>query len=263
MRDIIKLDEWDKFYYHSRQFLGQQKIENESEAEEEKKVRFVLKKLQDLNYIDSIVYDIELFKKFRKNVKENFFIYWTAINPPMEHLLFALSYILKPKNILGIGIFTGNPVVWSMGPAICGIYNPDKLAAVEINKEHAKICKENFNKLAGENFVKVYAEDGFKVLEKYSDLEIDLLYLDANGKDPFAKGLFGRKKNTKRINYSLLKTALLKIKTQGYVMCHNAYQPSFRKQACDYLKLTENLSYFAKTSTIGIDEMGLEFSVKI
>lgn len=251
MRDIIKREEWDKFYYHS-----------ESETEEQEKVKYVLEKLHELNYIDSIAYDIELFKTFRKKVKENFFIYWTAINPPMEHLLFALSYILKPKNILGIGIFTGNPVVWSMGPAICGVYHADKLAAVEINKDHARKCAENFNKTAGENVVKVYPEDGFKVLERYTDSEIDLLYLDANGKDPLAKGIFGRNKNTKRINYSLLKTALPKIKSRGFAMCHNAYQPSFKRQAGDYLKLTEDESFFLKTTTIGIDEMGLEFSIK-
>ncbi|MBD3350669.1 MAG: hypothetical protein GF364_04195 [Candidatus Lokiarchaeota archaeon] len=260
MRHFITDPEWDKFYYHSRQIKGQKKIENESEEEEIKKVQMVLNRLKKLNYISNADYNLADFKDLRRKVQNDFFIYWTAINPPMERLLYALSDILRPKNILGIGIFTGNPVIWSLGPAIQDHYKYDKLVAVEIDKEHAKICQENMNKVAGEGRVKIFDKDGFEVLKDYSDKEIDLLYLDANGKDPCAERFWQRRRNTKRINYCLLKNAYSKLDPKGYAICHNAYQPSFRKIAKDYLEFTNNEDFFSKTATIGIDEMGIEFS---
>ena len=86
--------------------------------------------------VPQIEYNKDQFYAFREIVHKNFFIYWTAINPPVEHLLYALSDILQPKNILGLGVFTGNPVVWSMGPAINKVYEATKLVGVEINKDH-------------------------------------------------------------------------------------------------------------------------------
>lgn len=261
---MLTKPEWNKFYYHSPQRNGQVKLENETFEEETKKVEECLQILIDNGFIKNRSYNIDKFKEFRELVHENFFIYWTAINPPMEHLLYALSDILRPKDILGVGIFTGNPCVWSMGPVINKSYGlgETQLAAVEINKKHAEICDDNFKKIAGKNFVKVHAADGFKILKSYPDNSIDLLYLDANGKDPEAKGYFNKKKNTKRINYTLLKAAYPKIKNGGFAMCHNAYDRGFSKVAGDYLKFTANEEYFEKTTTIGIDEMGLEFSIK-
>ena len=147
MRKVIQRKEWDKVYYRSRHKLFQKKIENESLEEETEKVKITLEELKDFGIITSTHYNLDKFLHFRELVHDNFYIIWTAINPPMEHLLFALSEIIKPKNILGLGVFTGNPVVWSMGPAIEGLYDYDHLAAVEINKEHAAFMEENFIKI--------------------------------------------------------------------------------------------------------------------
>jgi predicted O-methyltransferase YrrM len=257
VRYTIKKDEWDKFYYHSEQFEGkQQKITNESTEAELEKVKYVMEQLKNNGFLPTSVYDAAKFYEFRELIHENFFIIWTAINPPMEHLLYALSDVIRPKNILGLGIFTGNPVVWSMGPAIQKSYPSTKLVGVEIDKNHGRLCQDNFNEVAGENFVKIYPEDAFEIIETYENEEVDMLYLDANGIDPETN------KSSKRINYSLLKKAYPKLKPGGIAMCHNAYQPSFIKEAADFFKLTENEEYFVKTATIGIDEMGLEFAIK-
>ena len=261
MRHIIKKPEWDSFFYHSSQFDGQVKIENESATDERAKVVYCLDELVRLGFLTNTSYDESKLIALRAALKETFFIFWTAINPPMEHLLYAISAILKPKNILGIGIFTGNPVVWSMGPAIDGSYSFQSLEAVEIDKNNARICQDNFNALIEETTskatVKVDAEDGFKVLERFADDSIDLLYLDANGFDPATQ-----KDNSKNINYSLLKAAYLKLKSGASAICHNAYQPSFREEAGAFLDLTNDTTFFKQTATVGIDEMGIEWAIK-
>lgn len=262
MRTIIGRAEWNKYYYHASQKKGQEKIEGENQEEENAKVAYCLEQLKKKEYINKTEYSLDEFLDFRQKVHDDFFIYWTAINPPMEHLLFALSEILKPKTILGIGIFTGNPVIWSLGPAIQGLYKATDMAAVEINKEHAQICQENMDKVSPNQKIKIHAADGFQVIKQYEPQSIDLLYLDANGRDPCGKNWFKRRKNTKRINYCLLKRGYKKIKDKGWTMCHNAYQPSFKKKAADYLHFTTKNEYFTKTATIAIDEMGLEFTQK-
>ncbi|MHA1682400.1 MAG: O-methyltransferase [Promethearchaeota archaeon] len=262
MRLDIRRTEWDKYYYKSEQKEGQIKILNETPDQEIEKVSIVLGEMVDYGLIPSASYDLDRFALFRKAVKDNFFIFWTAINPPMERLLYALSSILKPKNILGLGIFTGNPVVWSMGPALDGTYTPEKLVAVEIDANNARLCQDNFDALcsemdAGDVVVKVHPEDGFEVLKRYNDAEVDLLYLDANGTDPETG-----KERTKRINYSFLKKAYPKMRPGAYAMCHNATMDSFKEEAGDYLEFAEDDTYFSKTSGVYIDEMGLEVTRK-
>lgn len=263
MRLMITRPEWDEIFYHSQQKEGQLKIIGESAAVEKGKVDDVLGELYQAGFIPTTDYDYDTFQAFRANVHENFFIFWTAINPPMEHLLYALSYILQPKNILGIGIFTGNPLVWSLGPAIDHVYEATKLVGVEIDANSARLCQDNMDQVRGDVPVTILPEDGFDVIDRYDDGEVDLLYLDANGYDPTDASNAGDRKNSKNINYGLVKKAYPKIRPGGFVFCHNACQPSFQREAADYLVFTARTDLFEKTATIGIDEMGLEFSIKL
>lgn len=259
---MITRPEWDKGYYHSAQRPGQVKITAEPEMVEIQKVSTVLRELHAAKFIPNEKYDLRLFSIFRSKVHENFFIFWTAINPPMERLLYALSYILQPRNILGIGIFTGNPLVWSLGPAIDHYYTPNKLVGVEIAQNNARLCQENMEQVRGNVQVRILPEDGFDVLDRYEDDEIDLLYLDANGYEPDAPKEGESQRNSKNVNTGLVKKAYSKIRPGGCIFCHNAYQPSFKKDAADYLAFTADSKLFAKTATLGIDEMGLEFTIK-
>ncbi|HME54490.1 MAG TPA: hypothetical protein VKM55_19925 [Candidatus Lokiarchaeia archaeon] len=253
---MISRPEWDESYYYSKEHEGQVKIEKEPVEQEAEKVSIVLGELQELGFINDVTYDLDLFKQYRQLVHENFFIFWTAINPPVERLLYALSYILQPKTIFGFGIFTGNPIAWSFGPAIQGIYPAARLDAVEIDPNNGRLCADNFNEIKGDTPLVVHVEDGFDTIENFEDGEINLLYMDANGTDP-ETGL-----NGKRINYTFLRKAYPKIKPGGFAIVHNAYQDSFKRDAGDYLDFTENEEFFTKTATIGIDEQGLEISIK-
>nr|MDO8119238.1 hypothetical protein [Candidatus Sigynarchaeota archaeon] len=255
MRHIITRPEWLKVYYYGKERDDQVKMENESQESEMQKVAITLDELKSHGFIQSTHYDNEKFLAFRELVHENFFIFWTAISPPMERLLYALSYIIQPPNILGLGIFTGNPVVWSLGPAIQKIYSSTKLAAVEIDKNHARICNDNFIEIKGDVPITIHARDGFEVLKEYTPAELDLLYMDANGTDPETG------QNSKRINYTFLKRGYDLIKPGAYAICHNAVNGATSGME-DYLVFTADETYFSRTATIFIDEQGLEVSIK-
>lgn len=256
MRHHITRPEWDATYYYSKEHDGQTKITNEAPEQEKKKVDVVIEELKKNGFIDTTEYDLAAFDRYRKLVHDNFFIFWTAINPPVERLLYALSYITKPKTVIGFGIFTGNPVAWSFGPAIQKVYEATRLEAVEIDPNNGRICTDNFNEIKGDAPLVVRVEDGFQTITRFKDAELDLVYMDANGKDPET----GR--NNKRINYTFLKKAYPKLKPGGLAIVHNAYQDSFKKDAGAYLDFTADESFFEKTATIGIDEQGLEVSIK-
>jgi predicted O-methyltransferase YrrM len=256
MRTLITRKEWDKVWYHSKERPFQKKMTNESPKQENAKVDTVLAEMNRLGFIDDTSYDHAKFEEYRTLIHETFFIFWTAINPPVERLLYAISYIAQPKTIFGFSIFTGNPIAWSFGPAIQHLYDATRLGAVELDANNGRICTDNFNEIKGDAPVEVYTEDGFETIERWEDNEIDLLYMDANGKDPESG------KSNKRINYTFLKKAYPKIKPGGMAIVHNAYQRSFKRDAGDYLKFTADEAYFEKTATIGIDEQGLEISIK-
>jgi predicted O-methyltransferase YrrM len=256
MRILIGKKEWNKYYYYKPQRLFQRRINNESIEKEIEKVQYCLDQLKENHFIPHTNYSIQKFLQYRDLVHKNFYIIWTAINPPMEHLLYAISEITQPKNILGLGVFTGNPVAWSFGPAIMHSYTASKLQAVEIDPNHAKKGQENFDKITTDPKVDFLCENGFDTIPKYPDSSIDLLYLDANGYDPSTK------RNSKNINFSFLKEAYSKLKSGAIALCHNAFQPSFQKEAKMFVEFTDNTNYFNRTATISIDEMGLEFSIK-
>ncbi len=276
MRVKIHKDEWDKYYYCGKQKFRQkriiaayktQEIEKlnwfakrrttlETLEEETDKVRTCLGALESTGFLSTTGYDLPKFLEFRADVHKNFVIIWTAISSVMEHLLYAISAALQPERILGLGIFTGNPLIWSLGPAIKEEYLVKHMAGVEIDPNHAKICQENMNKVSPERPVLIHAADGFDILETYADESLDLLYLDANGFDPVTQ------KSSKNINTTFLKRGYSKLKPGGAVICHNAYMPSFKRDASGYLEFTRNREFFQRTVTVAVDEMGIEFSIK-
>jgi len=89
------------------------------------------------------------FDDLRRAVKQHFNVPNTSISPPMERLLYAISATQRPANIVCIGIFCGNTLIWNIGSA-CGpgkCYEPDHLVGVEIMEESAKIARSNLELL--------------------------------------------------------------------------------------------------------------------
>ncbi|GAB4307446.1 MAG: hypothetical protein Kow0069_04970 [Promethearchaeota archaeon] len=259
-RFVVRRGDWDATYYHSPQRTGQRKADS-SDDETRRRLAWTMRRLRELGFVDDDRFDWARFLDYRERVHENFFNFWTAINPPVEALLYAISWVVRPRRVLGVGVHTGNPIAWSLGPALDGVYEADWLAGVEIDPNCARLAKMNFDQISPGR-VEVLAEDGFDVLERLQPVSLDLLYLDAAGYDPPARSKISRgRAGGKNVNYLLLKVAVEKMKPGGVVLCHNAYQPSFQRQAADYLAFTSDERFFERTATLGIDEMGLEFSI--
>ncbi|HEX29198.1 class I SAM-dependent methyltransferase [Candidatus Poribacteria bacterium] len=203
-------------------------------------------------------YDRERFAALRKAVRENFEIPWTSITPPMERLLYAIAAIHRPRNVVGIGIFCGNTLVWNVGPA-CGpgkVYQAEHLVGVDVDEKAIHIARDNFKRIGASDEVEILAEDGHAVLERI-DYPIDLLYLDAHGPLPGTSG-----PSTKLIYLTLLERAYDRIPPGGIVVAHDTLPEWFIRTAGKYLEFVRDRSNFRISLSIQPDKEGIEVSLK-
>ncbi|MFC1717064.1 hypothetical protein ACFL6S_25575 [Candidatus Poribacteria bacterium] len=195
------------------------------------------------------------FEALRRVVKQHFNVPWTSISAPMERLLYAISATQQPANMVCLGIFCGNTLIWNIGSA-CGpgkCYEPDHLVGVEIEEESTKIAKSNLELLGVLDSVELLTEDAHDTIDRI-DYPIDLLYLDATGKPPGPKG--------KKIYFTLLQRAYDKIPEGGLVIGHGTLPERFIRQAGDYLNFVRNKAHFRDSASLEPDNGGIELSVK-
>jgi len=197
------------------------------------------------------------FEALRSTVKENFEVPWTSIRPPMERLLYSIGAVNRPRNIVAIGIFCGNTLIWNIGSAVgpgkC--YQSEHLVGVEIEKDACELAGRNLEKIGVRDVVDLRCEDGHETLDRI-DYPIDLLYLDAYGLLP------GGTEPTKLIYLSLLKKAYDKLPKGAVVIAHDTIIPSFLKQAQEYLDFVRDPSHFTASASIVPDDQGIEVSVR-
>lgn len=201
--------------------------------------------------------DYTKFDALRSAVKAHFEITWTSIRPPMERLLYSIGAVNKPKNIVAIGIFCGNTLIWNTGSAVgpgkC--FDSDHIVGVEIEKEPCDLAGRNLEKIGVRELVDLRCEDGHKTIESIN-YPIDLLYLDAFGTLP------GGTEVTKLIYLSLLEKAYDKLSKGAVVVAHDTIIPTFLKQAQAYLDFVRDPNHFTTSASIVPDDQGVEISVK-
>lgn len=216
----------------------------------------MIKMLQDAGIITGPgKCDHAKFEALRSAVKQHFHVPWTSITAPMERLLYAISATQQPANMVCIGIFCGNTLIWNIGSA-CGpgkCYEPDHLVGVEIEGESAKIARSNLESIGVLNSVELLAEDGHDIIDRIN-YPIDLLYLDATGKAPGPRG--------KKIYYTLLQKAYDRIPKGGLVIGHDTIPEWFINQAGDYLNFVRDKTHFQDSVSMEPDKEGIELSVK-
>lgn len=198
------------------------------------------------------------FERLRRQVREQFEIPWTSITPPMERFIYGISAVQQPANIVAIGIFCGNTLVWNVG-ASCGAgrcYEAEHVVGVEIEADSARLARSNFDRIGAGEEVQILEEDGHQVLDRV-DFDIDLLYLDANGPLPGTEG-----PSTKMIYLSLLERAMAKLRPGSIVLAHDTIPAWFRKQAGPYLDFVRDDSNFRMSVSIDPDHEGIEVSVR-
>ncbi len=199
--------------------------------------------------------DHDKFESLRSAVKQHFNIPWTSISAPMERLLYAISATQRPANMVCLGIFCGNTLIWNIGSA-CGpgkCYEPDHLVGVEIEAESTKIARSNLELLGVLDSVELLTEDAHNTIDRI-DYPIDLLYLDATGKPPGPSG--------KKIYFTLLQRAYDKISEGGLVIGHGTLPERFIRQAGDYLNFVRDKTHFRDSVSLEPDSAGIELSVK-
>lgn len=98
--------------------------------------------------------------------------------PVLGRLLEMTSRMLKPKNILEIGTFTGYS-------AIClalGLGTDGHLDAIEINDELESLIREGFSRAGLSEKISLHFGDA-KVIIPQLKTEYDLIYIDANKRE--------------------------------------------------------------------------------
>jgi predicted O-methyltransferase YrrM len=197
-------------------------------------------------------YNKEAFTNFRKEVGKHFKVPMTSITPVMERLLYMLSSVKKPKNIMAVGIYCGNTLAWVAG-ASCGngkVYDAGKIYGIDIDADAIEGAKRNFGKLAYTDHIHLIQEDGLIIADEL-DESFDYIYLDVDSKEK-GKGLY----------LDLLKKFYPKLSEDGWVLAHDTTHPYIRNQLGEYLDFVRKKDFFTESISFPVDFWGLELSIK-
>lgn len=243
-------------YYITKRGTGS-RVENESVEVEGAKVHKALEAFADGGHLPSTDYNERAFTDLREAVRANYEITWTSITPPMERLLYAISSIKRPRNMVCLGIFCGNTVTWNVGSASGPgkSYDASHLVGVEIEPGPSTLARRNLDSI-GMDDVEILCEDGFETIARI-DYPIDLLYLDAMGYDPDSGT-----PSTKLIYLSMLKRALPKLAPDAVILAHDVLIPEFDGPAKAYLDYVRDSASFSASFCVEIDEEGLEVTFR-
>jgi len=193
------------------------------------------------------------YHKFKEEIGLNFIVPETSISPLMSRILFGISFQFKPKIIVAIGTYVGYSLAWIAGPVISAkrlnkniiIYNVDK------DKKSLELARLNFKNINKDIFINFKCMDGHDIF-KHVQETIDLLYIDVD--DPIHR---------KKIYKSILNIGYDKLKSGSIILAHDITFPKFISDLSDYKEFVKNKDLFVKTSTLAIDEYGLEVSIKL
>ena len=129
-----------------------------------------------------------------------------VVNPNMlsgsfqGKLLKMISLMIKPKNILEIGTYTGYS-------AICfskGLQDGGKIVSIDSNEEIAYIARKYFKKAKLEDVIDFHIGDALEIIPEL-DMEFDLVFIDGS-------------KNQYTQYYKLI---IDKLKPGGYILADN------------------------------------------
>lgn|SRR3990167_907539 len=181
----------------------------------EETVRHILHDLLKQNMIDSIDYPKDEFAVLTEVIAKNFCHgkYMTYIFPEEARLLYALTYIMKPKTMLFLGSYYGYWAIWAimllkkMG---------GKAYLIDIDDSVINLARENMEKFELESVVTLVNEDALEFIAR-EKIQHDFMVVDPEGpkKGPDPDLL------DKAIYYPMVKAAHPYLSTKGIIICHN------------------------------------------
>ena len=180
------------------------------------------------------------FRKLSHKIIYNFLVPWLSFTPVMERLIYMLTYVKQPKNVMAIGISSGYTLAW-IGSA-CDL-NRTRIYGVEKDGLMLSIAKDNFRRYKMEQ-IELHCGDGLEYLNKFPDEMFDLIFIDT------------------RKNIDILKTAEKKLVKNGWLMQHNASDIHMVREIKQFLDFVRDEKHFSYSVLFDVDIRGLELSVK-
>jgi len=221
---------------------------------EEEIVDLALDYLRSLDLVDSTAnYDKNAFASFRDEIKSKFTGSWTSLSPTMERLFYMLTSVRKPSRLIELGSFWGYTLAFFAGPCIGSnpSYRAEKIYGIDIDKTMTAKAKENFLKISNRDSIELIGEDARIVLDRL-DGPFEFVYIEAKSEDANAVGLY----------LKLLKQIYDRIPKGGWVMAHDNFDISFRKEMEIYLPWVHDKKNFSESIAFDIDNCGIERSSK-
>ena len=247
MTRTYQSDDWNKYVmdYHEP-FRELEPLEREIAVVDE-----ALDVLLQAGVMPHTRYSNEKMLAHRRAVQELFEIPWTAINPRMQRLLYAINAVAQPQNMLAAGVFCGFTFISNAGAAVGpgGCYTAKNLIGVEIVPTEAERAERNVRRIDSTGVAHVVAADAVDVVRDFPD-RIHLLYLDADGTDERGKGVY----------LDILESGYDRMPPGAVVLAHNSVNSAERLK--HYLKFVRDPAHFSASVNVVFDIEGLEVSVR-
>jgi predicted O-methyltransferase YrrM len=196
-------------------------------------------------------YDAARFLAHRQAVAEHFEIPWTAITPRMQRLLYAITAITQPANLIAAGVFCGNTFISNAGAAVGpgSSYRARQCIGIEIKPDEAARAEQNVRKIDPTGIARVVAADAIPFCRDFAD-PIHLLYLDADGTGTQGKGVY----------LDILEASLDKMPPGSIVLAHNSVNAA--DQLRHYLAFVRDAKNMRASVHVVFDGEGLEVTAK-
>ena len=178
----------------------------------------------------------KLLKEIENYAKKNSL---PIVGPEKGKLLEKIVKEYKPKRILEIGSLVGYSAILMSQH----LQKDAKITTIEINKEAAKIAKENFKKAKVEKLIEFINDDAMAVIPKLTE-KYDMLFIDAQ-KDEY-------------YNYLLL--AENKLAPSSIIVADNV--KIFEHEMKDYLDYVRMNEHF-QSENYDFGEDAMEVSIRL
>ena len=240
-------DDWDSYRMkYNEPHLVLEPLEKEIAIVDE-----ALNVLHETGVLPQTKYDHEKMLAFRQAVADNFEIPWTAINPRMQRLLYAINAIIQPQNMIAAGIFCGNTFISNAGAGVGAgaCYTAKQLIGVEIKPHEAERAERNVRRIDPTGIARIIAADAVDIVADFPE-PIHLLYLDADGDRGRGKGIY----------LEILEAGYDKMPPGSIVLAHNSVNSAERLKS--YFEYVRNPENFKASVNVIFDREGLEVSAK-
>ena len=219
---------------------------------EEQVVDAALELLKSLGFVEADAsYDKTAFANHRRMIKKDFEGTWTSLSPTMERLIYMLTSVRRPVDLIELGSFWGYTLAWFAGPCV-GPYRSFEAArviGVDVNENVVSRARSNFAKLQNCEALELIAEDARTALERIPG-PFDFAYIEAKSDDD--NGLY----------LDLLKQIYDRLAPGAWVIAHDSIDWTFAEEMAEYLPYVRDKAHFSESIAFEIDECGLELSIK-